>query len=538
MRVSEYIVGELLKQGVTDAFGIPGGVVLPLLYELDKSDIEPHLTFHEQTAAFAACGYAQASGKLGVAYATRGPGISNMFTTIAEAYQESVPVLFVTAHGRRETVESVRFSYNQELDIVCAVQSMTKYAVNIDEVDQVVPSVREAIRNATSGRKGPVLIDVFSSLWDEEISVSETYDKPEETKSDVEKIITDINEHLTVAKRPVILIGDGLRYAADKKQLVAIADNLKLPILSSRGSQDLVSGTRFYYGYVGSHGIRYSNFILSKADLIIALGNRMAFPHNSASFATVLEHAQIIRIDIDEGELKNSISGEVSYNLDAGAIIERLSDTSIDKKYEWLDICDRLRDELNDEDCSEPVNEIVKHIAKNSDCIYVCDVGNNEFWFSRAYEKARCKDPVLMSKSFGTLGSSICKAIGAYYAKHINIVCVVGDQGFQYNIQELQYIVHNNLPIKILLINNNCSRMIADHENGKYRERLIHVTKETGYSTPDFMAIAKAYGFEDRLIVLDVEENIKLTPTLPKGKECQDMEPSINREKYNLLNSL
>ena len=240
----------------------------------------------------------------------------------------------------------------------------------------------------------------------------------------------------------------------------------------------------------------------------------------------------------NEGELKNNIQGEISYNLDAGALIGQIEDLNLDKRTEWLDICDRLRDELNDEDCTDPVNGIVDHIAKNSACIYVCDVGNNEFWFSRAYEKARCKDSVLVSKSFGTLGSSIGKAIGAYYATHKDVVCVVGDQGFQYNIQELQYIAHNNLPIRILLVNNNCSRMIADHETGKYGDKLIHVTQKTGYSTPDFKAIAKAYGFEDRLMVLDVEENIKLTPTLPKGRECQDMEPPISRDRYNLLNSL
>ena len=538
MKVSEYLVSELIKQGVTDAFGIPGGVILPFLYELDKSDITPHLTYHEQTAAFAACGYAQASGKLGVAYATRGPGISNMFTAIAEAYQESIPVLFVTAHGRRGQVEGVRFSSNQELDIVCSVQNITKNAVNVEETDQVVPFVREAIRKAVNGRKGPILIDVFAGLWDTEISIPEADDKAEVVKPDMAKIIAEVKEHLAVAKRPVILIGDGLRYVADKEMLLSIADNLKTPILSSRGSQDLASGSPYYYGYVGSHGIRYSNFILSKADLIIAVGNRMAFPHDSASFAPILQQAQIIRIDVDEGELKNSIPGEISYNLDAGVLIERLRHTKLDKRSEWIDVCERLRNELDNEDCPEPVKGIADYIVKISNCVYVCDIGNNEFWFSRAYEKARCKDSVLMSKSFGTLGSSVGKAIGAYYATHKDIVCVAGDQGFQYNIQELQYICHNQLPIKILLLNNNCSRMIADHENGKYGDKLIHVNKETGYSTPDFKAVAKAYGLEDRLIVLEIDENIKLTPTLPKGRACQDMEPSISRDRYNLLNSL
>ena len=530
--VAEYLVDELIKYGVTDAFGIPGGVILRFLYALDKRDgIEPHLAYHEQTAAFAACGYAQASGNLGVTYATRGPGICNAFTAIAEAYQESIPVLFVTAHGTRREIEGVRFSANQEMDIVDAVKKITKYAANIECIEETVPIIKKAIKTALSGRRGPVLIDVSAGLWSEEVSDVDDVAEEEKTHTvDCDRIVEEIN----AAKRPVILIGDGLRYGVQKETLLRDAENIKLPIISSRGSLDLVSGSSYYFGYVGSHGIRYSNFILSKADLIVVLGNRMAFPFTSASFKPILEK-RIIRIEIDEGELRRNITGEVACCANACDVLGNLG--RIAEHREWIYTCKKLKTELLDEDCSDPVEKIVGFINSNQSAVYVCDVGNNEFWFSRAYERSGCADKVLMSKSFGTLGSAIGKSIGAYYGSKSNVVCVVGDQGLQYNLQELQYIIQHKLPIQILLINNGCSRMIADHESGQYEE-LLHVNRDTGYDIPDFRAIAKAYGLEENIKEIRIDENITLTPSLPKGRECQDMEPSLDRDRYEALNSL
>jgi len=538
MKVSDFVIKCLTEYGATDAFGIPGGVILPFLYALDASKIRPHLTYHEQTAAFAACGYAQASGKLGVAYATRGPGISNMFTAVAEAYQESLPVIFITAHGSREDTARTRFVSNQELDVVHSVSNITKYAVNIDAITDVVKCFRRACLEATSGRKGPVLVDFSSQLWNKDIVEKEKGNvETEHNKADV--IIREIGERIKAAARPVFLIGDGLRNLTDKDALLKIADRLGVPILSSKGTQDLLSGSSFYYGYIGSHGIRYSNFILSKADLIVAVGNRMAFPRSSKSFAPILKNKKIIKIDIDEGELLNSIPGETSYLANAKDLIEELKkDCGCIKKKEWIEVCDSLKNELLNEDCTKPVMEITECIEKQEDVIYVCDVGNNEFWFSRAYEKCGCTDMILASKSFGTLGSAIGKAIGAYYAKRKKVICVVGDQGLQYNIQELQYIKQHELPIDILLLNNQCSGMIADHEGNRFDGKLLHVNKDTGYSCPDFKAVFTAYGIEDRLIELDIEEGEKLIPSLPKGNPCQDMEPALDKEKYEKLNAL
>lgn len=554
MIFSAHLVNELIKQGTYDAFGIPGGVVLKLLAAMKRAEpaFTPHLCYHEQDAGFAALGYAQAGGKLGVAYATRGPGITNMVTCIAEAYQESLPVLFITAHGRR-TQDNVRFNQNQELDIVSAVSGFAKFAANAETPDEAAVLLKKAMNIAVSGRKGPVLLDFAAAVFDEEVSVL-----PEECDAPINNAdaaaVCKAAELLSSAKRPLLLIGDGLRYFP-KERLREAVDKLGIPVLSSRGSQDLLGGSPNYFGYIGSHGVRYSNFILSKADLIIAVGNRMAFPFDSASFSPIIKNARILRVDIDENELCRHIPEEQTFVCDSGVFLEGLcAEYNLENGFEgWLDVCRCLKKELIDEDCTETVDRLTEFIsAQSAGKHYVCDVGNNEFLFSRAYERSGSGDSICCSKSFGTLGSAIGRAIGVYYAVGGEVICVCGDQGFQYNLQELQYISHWKLPVKIVLLNNRRSGMITDHEKNVLGDMRIHVDADSGYSTPDFAKIAQSYGINytteqetacadnnmPLLYEIITDSYEPLCPTLPKGNPCQDMFPLLDRKKYGYLDDL
>lgn len=554
MRVSDYMVHRLKKYGVTDAFGIPGGVILKFLNSMDNaSDFEPHLNYNEQMAGFAACGYSQASGKLGVAYATRGPGITNMITSIAEAYQESLPVLFITAHGNQSN-RGMRFENNQELDIVSMVTGITKYAANIETVEDVKSFLEKACLMAVSGRKGPVLIDVKSSLWDAEIpEVIEDracYANDDQTVEASKYIF----EQMTKAKRPVVLIGDGLRHATLREKIYRVAKKINYPILSSRGSQDIVSGADNFFGYIGSHGIRYSNFILSKADLIISVGNRLAFPVKSESFAPIFDNAKLVRLDIDENEFNRKIPGAVTYRVDISKFIDYISenDYALNGYDEWIGVCSKIREELEYLDVNEVVKALSEYIMAVDSKVFICDVGNNEFWMSRAFELAKVKGTVLCSKSFGTLGVAIGKAIGAYYATRKPVTCVIGDQGFQYNVQELQFLAKWKLPINVLVLNNSASGMIADHEKKILCGKYIHVYDDCGYQAPNVEALATSYGIDytnqllqaikhnnsPLIYEIKMDSDIELMPSLPKGNACQDMFPLLEREKYEALNNL
>ncbi len=561
MKVVDYVVDELIKYGVTDTFGIPGGVILRLLYAMKKREPElsPHLNYHEQMAGFAACGFAQASGKLGVAYATRGPGITNMVTCIAEAYQESLPVLFITAHGNRPQ-SGMRFENDQELEVVRCVSGFTKYAANVNSADEVALILHKACNTAITGRKGPVLLDFSSSIWEQEIvnsniEIEKKHETADARVDSSKRALEAIKEHIEISKRPLILIGDGIRHALEREKLYGMAEKLSIPVLSSRGAQDLLSGSPYYFGYIGSHGTRYSNFILSKADLIITIGNRLAFPVTSESFYPIVRNAKIIRLDIDEMEFGREIPNAKTYIVDAHTLLSMLLEDKFNtsEMTEWIEKCNQLREILAYEDCPEPVLRLETIIEKqDASSIYVCDVGNNEFWFARAFEKVRKPGTVLYSKSFGTLGVALGRAIGTYYASRNDVICVLGDQGFQYNLQELQYISKWDLPIKIIVLNNGTSGMIADHENKLFGNELVHVNGENGYYVPNIEKIAKAYDIDyttdgevvtDRTkkqvvyeIILNKED--ALIPNLPKGNACQDMEPLIPRDKFDYLNNI
>lgn len=550
MKVSDYIASFLSSHGVTDAFGIPGGVILDFLYALDAADgITPHLSYHEQTAGFAACGYAQASGRLGVAYATRGPGFTNLLSSMADAYYDSIPVLFVTGHTTAELPSESRVIEDQEMDTCAIVRNITKYAKRLDSLDDVQNSLEDAYRIAMDGRKGPVFLDIKTSLFKQEIYCVDCKTVSNKANKVEASILIEVVESIKSAKRPVLLIGDGINQCHLWKELNQFVYKCGIPVISSRYSHNVINNSSRYYGYVGSHGIRYANFILSKADLVITLGNRLCFPSSSASFSPVVDNSKIIRFDVDKGELlkHSDIANRYLVNLNdlLPAIAEM--DANYGQHNDWLHVCDQLRTELWTEDCCEVVNQIASILSGVAeDTTLISDVGNNEFWVSRAAVLAQCNNHTLYSKSFGTLGNALGKAIGAYYANGKPVVAFIGDQGLQLNIQELQYISQHNLPILIVLLDNSSSGMIKDREIATQHDYYLHTTMDSGYGSPNFEQIASAYklkcvDFTDKLpypsiVHIRIDDGVALTPSLPKGKPLQDMNPELDRERYNKLN--
>lgn len=562
MNVSEYIVDFLASKGVTDAFGIPGGVILDLLYAFDNNKkITPHLSYHEQCAAFEAGSYAQANGTIGVAYATRGPGIMNMVTSIADAYCDSVPLMIFTAHGSVNT-GNIRVMDNQEFDLEPIFSSITKYFVRIDSLDEVGPRLNEAFIQASTGRKGPVVIDVSSKLWKMEIDPYNVISEEKDASFEADDIIQIISENLKNSTRPIILAGDGLKQSDTVRELVQFAENNRIPVLSSRYAEDLMPLSELYYGYIGSHGIRCANFILSKADLIIGLGNRMAFPVNSKSFAPITKKSKIIRIEIDESEFERDIPNVINCVADLNNLMPKLCGQFIryNNSNEWIEVCDELKNSLKGCDISEPV-AVISDIMQLSDpqSVITSDVGNNEFWLSAAYFNAHIGNKVIYSKTFGALGCSVAKAIGAFYASRKPVLCFTGDQGLQLNVQELQFISSNCLPVTIVVINNLSSGMIKCGEKNKNYQKFLHTTQDSGYAAPNIRKISQAYDINytlyneiaDKNIIKSILSSAKpsiieavisedndVFPILKIGDECQKLYPYIDNAIFERLNNL
>ena len=358
MKVSEYIAQYLRNIGVTDAFGIPGGVVLELMYALDATDgITPHLSYHEQCAGFAACGYAQVEGRLGVAYATKGPGFTNLLTAMADAYYDSIPVLFLTAHSAATLPDGCRLVADQDMDTCGMVRNITKYAKRIDDIEEISISLEKACQIAMEGRKGPVFLDIAANLFKKSIQNSAVNSAISETSNTVDKKTDLISLEIRQAKRPVILIGDGINQSHIVELMNVFAQKAGIPVLSSRYSHNVIKDESLYFGYVGSHGIRYANFILSKADLVISLGNRLYFPSESISYGKIVNQAKFLRFDIDKGELKKHPRMLAGKHVDIAALIPALAlaDSDYGNHEEWMEVCRTLKSQLKDEDVNETV---------------------------------------------------------------------------------------------------------------------------------------------------------------------------------------
>lgn len=368
-----------------------------------------------------------------------------------------------------------------------------------------------------------------------------------------------INE-IKKAKRPVFLIGDGLRHTGMERTVISIAESCQIPILSSRVSQDLAAGSPSYYGYIGSHANRYSHFILSKADLVLALGNRMAYPVDSASFGQLFTKARVIRIDVDDREFARPVPNAVNIHADLKAFVwesarAELSDT---RRREWMDICDKLKEALSDADTGQPV-PVFEHLLGQipDDAVLVCDIGNNEMWTSRAYSHMGCQSLLLHAKFLEDLGSSLGKAAGAYYACGRPVVCVTGDQGVQFNIQELEQIALEQLPVAVVIVNNAMSGAIKNIQKKRGYAAPLHTTRETGFSAPDFQKLADAYGISYAVLTMDhpaafswkdlklpciiemkIPMDAEVQPMLPIGNPCQKMAPLIPERLYKELDQL
>jgi acetolactate synthase-1/2/3 large subunit len=438
---------------------------------------------------------------------------------------------------------------------------ITKHAARVTNAQDVPGQLEYAYETAMSGRPGPVLLDFAAALFKTELEIA-ALDKTQKKTDDFvspEKIIDSITLSLQQAKRPVLLIGDGIHQSGTESLCKILVENLRIPVLSSRFSQDILADSPYYYGYIGSHGLRYSNFILSKCDLLISLGNRLAYNPLSKSFAGFVQQTKVIRIDIDKNELKRELPGAVSFCIGLDEIMPRLAETAWQSnRPEWISICDDLKEVLWQHDTSYPVSAISDLIRSTPDNVVITsDVGNNEMWLSRAYSFSRAINRVLYSINFGSLGCSLPKAIGAYYASKKRVVCFTGDQGLQMNLQELQFLSNEKLPITIVILNNASSGMIRERQ--KRFPHFLHTTRESGYSVPIFKAIAGAFSIPYYLLEnnggplrfdilfpdegpvigeMPIDENLDVQPKLPMGNPCQDFEPLLERDLYERLNML
>ena len=565
MKCKEYFLNLLIKYDLNEIFGLPGGVILDFLETVEEK-LNPCLVFHEQSAVFSAIGYSRAKNGLGMAYATRGPGITNTLTSVADAYYDSVPLLILTGHSGNLPLENMRVLSDQEIDTVSIFKNVTKKSVRVDTAEEFMSIVESLIEYALQDRKGPVLIDVKSNIWNKEIPKHKIkksiFNATFQKKGVLEEGLSSLKNALILSKRPILFLGDGFRGKKSAiKNILDFSQDNNIPILSSRFSQELFCHSENYFGYIGSHGLRSGNLILSKSDLLITIGNRLHYPTNSKSWAPLMDKLKVLWFDIDPSEFKRKIPNSNNYFVDLSLLLNEIKRLNYSFDFiNWKKVCIKIKSKLDKFDVEMPIT-LLKKVFDNQK-IYngiISDVGNHEFWVARAYYESRSKSKMIFSKSFGAMGSAIGKAIGFVHATGENVLCFVGDQGLMMNIQELHYIIKNNLPVKIFLMNNKSSGMIRSRQKDSER-KIIQTTISTGYSIPNFIKVAQSFGmpafsFDGQnakfpevfkalskkgpiLIELIINEEFEGRPHLKVGYPPAHLSPQIPNDILSCLESL
>ncbi len=506
MLVSDYIAKYLVERNIIYAFGYPGGMVTYLMDSFNSNEQTAAFSlYHEQAAAFAACGYAQSSGHVGVAYATSGPGATNLITGICHAYFESVPSLFITGQVNTQEAKGnmkIRQRGFQETDVVALVNSVTKYCVYVAKAEDIKYHLDKALYYATEGRPGPVLLDIPIDIQRTEIDINslQGFNQNKLILNDCQNAVRVITESLKESKRPVIILGNGIHIAGVSQKMRIVLNQLGIPVVSSMIAVDaMASSSDIYFGFIGAYGHRCANLIVAQSDLVISLGTRLDMRQTGANIKAFAQNARLVRIDIDSNEFENKIKDdEIDILADLKSLIPCLIDNSELRNYsgdpKWIGKCRFYKSKLDKIDLSEP-NYLVQQISEliPDESIITTDVGQNQVWISQSF-KVKPSQHILFSGGHGSMGYSLPAAIGAYYHARKPVYCFTGDGGFQMNIQELQYLVREKLPVKIFILNNHSLGMIRHFQEMYFDSNFTQTVKNQGYSEPDFVKIGLAYG--------------------------------------------
>ena len=542
MKLSDYVVAFLQKKGIRHFFGYQGTMIAHLVDSIERNpDTENHSSYNEQGAAFAACGYAQAKEKCACAYATSGPGAVNLLSGVADAYYDSLPVIFLT--GQLNTYEysgikGLRQQGFQETDIVAMAKPITKYAVQIRDAEDIVTELNKAYHIATTGRRGPVLIDlpmniqrgevenpVYDMEFEEDVCGVEVEEAVETASAHIlhgtDEAVRAICDELERAKRPVIMLGHGVDSAVSQQKLIRFARSRQIPIITSvRAKSVLAYDDPQNFGCIGgAYGHRYANMIANaKSDLLLCFGISLCTRQIGTKVNEFAKGAKIIRVDLDPYNLQRNIhengENEIKILAETGTLIQALDKVPCREQEgisDWMVVCSEIRENLQAVDDALPERYPNRMIGELSDMLsdtgaIAVDVGQHMVWSYQSF-KNREGQKLLFSGGHGAMGYALPAAIGAYYATGKPTACICGDGAFQMNIQELEWVKRENLPVKIMVMNNEALGMIRHLQRDYFDCLFAGTTDGCGFASCDFSKVAAAYGIPScRMHCEDVKE--------------------------------
>lgn len=547
---AEVVMNILLEHGVDTVFGYPGGTALFLYDELYKySDKIKHvLTAHEQGAAHAADGYARATGKTGVAFATSGPGATNLVTGIATAYLDSIPTVFITANVGKSLIGRDAF---QEICITGVTFPITKHSYFVNKPEDLVDAMRNAFRIANEGRKGPVLVDITKDVTNALVDYEPAQPLPltNPVDSELEEKLDRFAETLSTAKRPVMLIGGGVISSNASNEVYSLVKKLDYPVVSTlMGLGGIPEDDPRYFGMLGMHGSFAANKCVNEADVLLVLGARFSdrVALKPTSFAP---KAKILQIDIDKSEINKNVEVEDYIIGDVKAVISRLLPKIEQQNYvRWIKRIAEWDEEKSKKfkNAYQKMNpqEIIEHLCDASDkeTIFVTDVGQHQMWAAQ-YVKQTNPRNFLSSGGLGTMGFGYGAAIGAQLGNPSKrVIHLTGDGSFHMNLNEACTAVSQNLPIITVIFNNTVLGMVYQWQTSFYDKRYSQTTPErktnfvklieafggTGFRVENMEELKEAYQKALKIdgpvwIDCDVSAEDRVLPMIPNGNSIDGM---------------
>jgi acetolactate synthase-1/2/3 large subunit len=533
---AEALLRSLIEEGVDTIFGYPGGAIMPVYDKLlDFEDKLKHiLTRHEQGAAHAAQAYAMVTGKPGICFATSGPGSTNLITGIANAYLDSVPMVFITAQVVSSLIGSDAF---QETDILGVSMPVTKWNCQVKKPQDIPDTIAKAFYIATTGRPGPVLIDITKDAQIDKLQyryMKCTYLRAYNPhlllhNREIESAAIMINH----AEKPLILAGHGVLISKAEKELREFAEKTGIPVaVTLLGLSSFPAGHRLYTGFLGMHGNYGPNLLTNEADLIIAIGMRFD-DRVTGNLKKYAKQARIIHIEIDEAEINKNVQVDLEIHNDAREALQSLIPLVNKATHEsWIRefrICDKteyekvIKSETRPESGDIRMGEVVSIVSEltKGDAIIVTDVGQNQMTVARYYKFTE-PNSLVTSGGMGTMGFGLPAAIGAKTGQPgKQVIAFLGDGGFQMTIQELGTILHYKIPVKIIILNNSFLGMVRQWQDMFFKKRYA----STELVNPDFVAIAGGFSIPAKKVSKREELKHSLTEMLDaKGPYLLDIQ--------------